>query len=1160
MPAPFVHLHVHSEYSLLDGANRIPTLVARAKQLEMPALALTDHGNLHGAVGFYKECKAKGIKPILGCELYITAGSRADRTQRVGRTNHLLCLAEDTEGYKNLCNLSSIGYLEGFYYKPRVDFEALAAHSKGIIAASSCLTGMIPQAILEGNVGKAEDYLRKYLDIFGRERFFLEVQQHPTKDQQMANAGIYELAKKFDVRLLATNDCHYLNREDASLQDLLLCIATGKTMADRDRMHFDGDTYYFKTPAEMEQEFRELPEALAATVEIAERCNVALELGKFKLPRYDPPEGFTPESYLRHLVDEGLRRIYGPSPSAQIRERVEYELGVIEKAGYVAYFLIVWDFIHHARTKGIPVGPGRGSAAGSLVAYALDITQLDPLEHGLLFERFLNPERVSPPDIDVDFCFERRGEVIDYVRAKYGTDRVAQIVTFGTMGAKVALRDVGRVLGLPLALVDKVAKMVPERPKITLKEAFEENAELRELVAADGQVNALWEWAKRVEGYARHCSVHAAGVVISDRPLREYTPLYKQPNDDTICTQMEMGDVAAIGLLKMDFLGLKNLTIIERVIQELRRARGIEIEWSQIPFTDAATYQQLATGDTDGVFQLESSGMRNLVQDLKPTEFADLTALIALYRPGPLGSGMDRMYVERKNGRQPVTFDHPLLEPILGETYGIILYQEQVMNIAKTLAGFTLGQADVLRKAMGKKDDALMDKQASLFIEGCVANGLDRTRAEHIWAQIKTFAGYGFNKSHSAAYAVITFRTAYLKAHYPVEFMAALMTNEINRSGPDSKLPVYVSSCREQEIAILPPDVKHSHAIFTVDAAGGGIRVGLAAVKGVGMGAADSIAAERDKNGPFHDLMDFCSRVQSSLLNARALDALARVGAFDSFGMRRSQVVEILPKALELATQLQREREGGQTSLFDLLDGPGGGGGEAGSGAPISALEAPNIPEWPLKENLANEKSFLGFYLSGHPLDRFRIDVQSFATCSSAQLADRAEGEEILWIGMLTRVQPKIDKNNRPWAIVEAEDFDGSVELKFWSRAYEKCQALLEPEAILALRGKVQHWKGGNQVDVQDAQPVEALRQKLCRAIEVEWDANLLTEKSLTALQEMAQRHRGTRPVSVILHQTKAGRVRFEITKPPRLNPTDECLETLQRLEGRPRIRLMANA
>ncbi len=1152
MPAEFVHLHVHSEYSLLDGANRIGKMVDRARSLGMPALALTDHGNLFGAIDFYKACRKAGIKPLIGCEIYVAAGSRLDRGPKAQRYHHLLLLAQNYQGYINLAKLSSLGYLEGFYYKPRVDLETLAAHSQGLIATSGCLKGMIPQAIVEGNAGAARDLLARHLDIFGPDRFFLEVQVHDIPEQTVANRGIVELAKKNNLRLVGTNDAHYLDEQDASIHEVLLCISTGKTLADESRMRFSCQDFYLKSPEAMTKDLAELPDAARNTLHIADLCDLEIPLGDFKLPRYDPPEEFTPQEYLRHLVDAGLRERYGhPVPDA-VRERAEYEHSVIESAGYTAYFLIVWDFIAYARQQGIPVGPGRGSAAGSVIAYALGITELDPLEHGLLFERFLNPERVSPPDIDIDFCFERRGEVIDYVRRKYGNDRVAQIITFGTMKAKAAVRDVGRVLGLPLSAVDRVAKLIPDGPKVTLHSALDDSPDLRDQIEREPQVNRLWHLAERVEGSVRHCSVHAAGVVISDRPLTEYLPLYKAPNDETICTQYPMTTCEEIGLLKMDFLGIKNLTIIDRVLREIKRSRGETIDWDKIHFNDPETYRLLSEGDTDGVFQLESSGMRNLVRQLRPTEFSDLTALLALYRPGPLGAGMDQMYVERKHGRQKVVYDHPILEPILKETYGIILYQEQVMNIAKILGGFSLGQADVLRKAMGKKIVELMVKMRKQFIEGAVANRIERQLAEKIWTQMETFAGYGFNKSHSAAYAVITFRTAYLKAHYPVEFMAALLTNEIGNQAA-GKMAVYINSCREKHIPILSPDVNQSHAYFTVEQ-GKGIRFGLAAVRGVGVGAVEDMVAERERNGMFKNLTDFLMRMSPSMLNSRVLEALVRVGAFDVFGGRRSQYDTVLHEALELAVLRQRERAGGQASLFDALDSTDTPADEPDLNGDFAL---PDVPDWPLKEKLAHEKALLGFYLTGHPLDRYRVDVQSFSSCSSSALAEKTEGDMVVWLGMITKILPRFDKDGKPWVILEAEDFEGTVELKVWPRNYDRVRELLEPEALVAFKGRINHWRGANQIDVQDAKPIDELRKAVCKSILVEWDVGRFTERSLTDFRRITDLNRGRRPIELHLRHPEVGIVRFEFEKPLRVNPTDECLDALQKLEGPPRIRLV---
>jgi len=1164
MPSDFVHLHVHSEYSLLDGANRLSELPKRVKEMGMSAVAMTDHGNLHGVIGFYEECRKQEIQPILGCELYITEGSRHEKSSRSGKIYHLLCLAENQTGYYNLCKLSSIGYTEGFYYKPRIDFETLAAYSEGLIAASSCLSGMIPAAFIAGAPERAEAYLRRYLDIFGPGRFYLELQQHAIPDQRTANAGLLELARRYGVGLVAPNDAHYSRREDAALQDLLLCISLNKPLSAPDRMRFDSQDFHLKSPGEMEAEFAAVPEALRATREIAERCQVELPLGKMNLPTFHPPEGYTPETYLRHLVEEGLRKRYPGGVPDPAREQVEFELSVIYKAGFTAYFLIVWDFIRYARERGIPVGPGRGSAAGSLVAYALEITQLDPRRHGLLFERFLNPERISPPDIDVDFCFERRGEVLDYVRQKY--THVAQIVTFGSIGPKQAVRDVGRALGYPPAYSDRIARLIPEGPKVTLKSAFEDSAELRDVIRHDEQARVLWDWALRVEGYPRHSSVHAAGVVIADRPLMEYLPLYRPPKEEIICTQFEMTDVEKAGLLKIDFLGLKNLTIIERAVQEIRRLHGVEIVWDEIPEDDPASYDLISRGDVEGIFQLESDGMRKLGMALRPHSFAEITAMIAIFRPGPLGAHVDQMFVDRKYGREKVVYDHPALKPILEETYGLILYQEQAMNIVQALAGFTRGQSDTLRKAMGKKNESVMAELEVKFLDGCVERGISRELAQRIWSQIKTFAGYGFNKSHSAAYALLTFRTAYLKAHYPVEFMAALLTNEMLKTGTEGKSAAYVAACRERRIHILPPCVNQAGVNYTVEPPDS-IRVGLAAIKGIGVGAAEAVVAERAKGGPFANLLDFCLRMPAASFNARAIETLIKAGAFDCFRAARSQLVQVIAPTLEMAIQRQREIENGQTLLFDILDSgaaPGNGGGadpRALARAPLpESVTPPPIPEWPHQEKLNYEKELLGYYLTGHPLDRCRPDIEAFASCVSSTLKTLPEHTEVFWIGMVNQVNQRTDKSNRPWATVFAEDFEGPVELKFWSRAYETCAPLLAPEAILAVSGRVSEWRGVKQIEVEKAESLDTLRQRLCAGLEVEWEAGALSAQSLEDLRRLALAHRGRKPLYVSVYQPQAGRVRFDYERPLRVKITDELLEALRALDGRPALRLLREA
>ncbi len=1153
-PSDFVHLHVHSEYSLLDGANRIEPLVRHVKELGQPALALTDHGVMFGAMEFHKACTKHGVKPIIGCEVYITPGSRTDRPPGAQRSiAHLLLLAMDYEGYRNLGRLSTIGHTEGFYYKPRIDFETLAAHSAGVIATSSCMSGLIPRAIMDGQDRRRDELLDKFLSIFGRDRFYVEIQDHGIPEQRALNQGLLTLARRGELKLVATNDAHYMRRQDAKLHDLLLCMQMQCTLADPDRMKFHGEEFYVKSAQEMEAVFPDLPEALLNTREIAERCNIVMPRKAYHLPKFPCPDGRTEDEYLREQVWTGIRRIYGARADGDpvLRERAEFEIGVIQRMGFSAYFLIVADFIAHARSIGIPVGPGRGSAAGSVVAYALGITQLCPLEHGLLFERFLNPDRISMPDIDVDFCFERRGEVIEYVRAKYGESCVSQILTLNTMKPKLAVRDVGRVMGLPLPLVDQVAKLIPDGPKVELGKVLETSAELREMGARDPQVAQLLDYARQVEGRVRHVGIHAAGIVIADRDLTEYCPLYRSNRDEGICTQYTMSQVEDLGLLKMDFLGLKNLTIIHRVEEWLREREGIEIDWSKVSLSDPATYELLHKGHTAGVFQLESEGITNLVRNMQPTDFADLTALIALYRPGPLEAGMHTMYVDRKHGRQPVVYDHPSLEPILRESYGTILYQEQVMRIAVEVCGFSRGEADVLRKAMGKKIKEIMDEQESRFIAGAVAkSGFTPELAKRVWDQIVTFAGYGFNKSHSAAYAVVTFRTAYLRAHYPVYFLAALLTNAIG--GDTDEIARYVACCREAGIEVHPPDVNRSRELF--NPLGGAIYYALSAVKTVGEGFVRSIVAERDRGGAFTSIEDFFRRIDPAGTNTRQVEALIKVGAFDSLEPRRAALVQALPELMETAQASSRDRKGGQASLFD----------SGATAIQAAAVTLPRTAEWDHKTRAAHEKEFLGFYLNDHPLNRYAIEVDSFVSHRSSQLRalaeamggeDRRDGVRVL--GVITAIQVRTDKNGKSWAIVTLEDMEGALEAKFFARSFEACRGALDVDRVLLVEGRLGVWNGRASFDAQSATPVEELRERT-RGLLIEWQADRVTTDSVVQLMELCRRHRGSRGVKVAVG-TPDGRHRAEFTTNGaiKIALSDEVLAELRKLPGRPRIRMV---
>src|SRR5580765_6344704 len=976
----FVHLHLHTEYSLLDGACRIDELLDQASAMKMPAIGVTEHGNMFSSVIFHDHARQRGIKPILGCEVYVAPGSRLTKSGNPGETaNHLILLAEPNEGYSNLIKLVWAGYTEGFYYKPRIDKELLAQHSKGLIGMSSCLKGEVAEGLSHQQERKAIEAAAAYRDILGPENFFLEMQWHGIEDQRVVNTGLPGLARDLKLPLVCTNDVHYLRESDAHPHDVLLCIGTGKAFTDPKRLRYDSRNFFLKTPEQMAEAFKDYPEALSNTMRIAERCDVTIAKDVNYLPNFDVPAGFTLDGYFEHVVRAGfadrLPRLQHLASIGALRRTVDeyetrlaYEIEMIKKMKYPGYFLITWDFIRYAREQGIPVGPGRGSAAGSLVAYCMRITDVDPLDFDLIFERFLNPERVSLPDIDIDFCERRRGEVIEYVTKKYGRENVAQIITFGTMKAKAVVRDVGRVLEMPFADVDKVAKQIPPALDMTLERALEENPALKEMEQNDDRVKELLAVARRLEGMTRHASVHAAGVVIAPRPLTEFVPLYKSQKDE-IVTQWAMKEIDRVGLLKMDFLGLSTLTLLDDAIKEIERTTGERLDIDQVPLTDAKTYQIFQEGQTYGVFQFESSGMRDILRKSKPQRLDDLIALNALYRPGPLRSGMVDTWIAGKLGRTEVKYELPQLEPILEDTYGVIAYQEQVMRISNVVAGFTLGEADVLRKAMGKKNPEVMAKMRGKFVEGAKKLGTNEKKATHLFDLMEHFAGYGFNKSHSTAYAFLAYQTAYLKANYPWHFAAALLTIESQNT---DKLALYLGECRDRQIPVLPPDINQSQLRFTVEPEG--VRFGLTAIKNVGEGAVESLLAVRKKQGRIRSLASLCEDLDLRLVNKRVFESLIKAGAFDSFSTDptmpsaalRPRLVASVDSACEHGNRLQRDRNEGQAQLFGGFDDDHQESADAGNAAPL-----PNAVPWTEAEQLGYEKETLGLYLSGHPVDRY---------------------------------------------------------------------------------------------------------------------------------------------------------------------------------------------
>ena len=1051
----FVHLHVHTEYSLLDGSNKIKEYVARVKELGMNSAAITDHGVMYGVIDFYRAARAQGIKPILGCEVYVAPNSRFDREVTGGddRYYHLVLLAENNEGYANLMKIVSKGFVEGYYYRPRVDKELLREHHEGIIALSACLAGEVQRYIVKGLYDEAKKTALEYRDIFGEDNYFLELQDHGLPDQRLVNQQLLKMSQETGIELVATNDVHYTYAEDAVPHDILLCIQTGKKLTDENRMRYEGGQYYVKSPEEMEKLFPYALQALDNTQRIADRCSVEIEFGVTKLPKYDVPDGYTSWEYLQKLCREGLERRYG-EPSQELKERLAYELDTIRNMGYVDYFLIVWDFIKYAKDHGIAVGPGRGSAAGSIVSYCLGITTIDPIRYQLLFERFLNPERVSMPDIDVDFCYERRQEVIDYVVRKYGKDRVVQIVTFGTLAARGVLRDVGRVMDLPYAFVDSIAKMIPQELNITIDKALKENPELRRVYESDEQVKTLIDMGKRLEGLPRHSSMHAAGVVISQKSVDEYVPLSRAA-DGTITTQFTMTTLEELGLLKMDFLGLRTLTVIQNAVN-LARRRQPDLDMEKIDYNDQKVMDYIGTGKTDGVFQLESAGMKSFMKELKPHSLEDIIAGISLYRPGPMD--FIPQYIRGKNDASSITYDCPQLQPILEPTYGCIVYQEQVMQIVRDLAGYTLGRSDLLRRAMSKKKADVMEKERKIFVygdpetdvPGCIKNGIDEKTANKIYDEMIDFAKYAFNKSHAAAYAVVAYQTAWLKYYYPVEFMAALMTSVIDNP---SKVAEYIYACRQMGIKILPPDINKGEADFSVD--GGNIRYGLAAIKSIGRPVVQALVEERAAYGPFGNLEDFITRMAGKeALNKRTIENFIKSGALDTLGGTRKQFMVIYIQIMDHVNQEKKHSMSGQMSLFDLV-------GEDQKSE--FQIRMPDVGEYSKENLLAFEKEVLGVYISGHPLEEYEerwkktisattLDFQIDEESNVSKVRDGAK--EIIG-GMIIDKTVKHTKTNQMMAFITVEDLLGTVEVVVFPRDYEKNREYLEVDSKVFVRGRV---------------------------------------------------------------------------------------------------------
>jgi DNA polymerase III subunit alpha len=1160
----FVHLHVHTDYSLLDGACETSELLDEASRQKMPAVAITDHGNLFAAANFFYEASKRDVKPIVGCEVYVARGSRHDRGEKTNGgngqeraeaepgargSNHLVLLCESLEGYHNLIKLVSAGFLEGFYYKPRIDYDLLSKHSKGLIALSACLRGPVTEAVVEEKFDLARENAYRLRDIFGKGNFFLEIQDQGLEIEKGVNRELVRLSKETGIPLVATNDCHYLHHDDAHAQEVLLCIQTGKTMSDAHRMKFQTDQFYFKTAAEMAQVFGELPDALSRTVDIAHRCNVKIERIPSPFPEFKVPAGHTAGSYFEKVVREGfasrvamLERLAQQgmlrNPLSEYERRLTSEIEMIQKMRYEGYFLIVWDFIHYARTQDVPVGPGRGSAAGSLVSYALRITDVDPLQYNLLFERFLNPERVSMPDIDIDFCMRRRGELIDYVTQKYGRENVAQIITFGTMAAKAAIKDVGRAMDIPYGEVDRLAKLVPATLGITLDTALAEAPQLKAAINADERMKDLMAVALRLEGLSRHASTHAAGVVISPRPLTDVVPVYKTSRDE-ITTQYDMNALERIGLLKMDFLGLTTLTVLQDTVRMIAQNRGVKIDLDNLALDDADTYKLFSRGDTTAIFQFESHGMRDILRRYQPTRIEDLTALNALYRPGPIQGGMIDDFIKRKHGTTKVSYELPQLKDILEETYGVILYQEQVMQIANRLASFSLGEADILRRAMGKKKKEEMAAQRAKFMAGCANNKIPEKKAERIFNLMEEFAGYGFNKSHSCAYALLAYQTAFLKTHYPVEFMAALLTSE---AGNTDKTVKYINEARGMSISILPPDVNESDLYFTP--IGEAIRFGLAAIKNVGENTAKAIRESRLAQGEFHSLYEFCERIESRFLNKRVFESLIKSGAVDSLGSRESMLASVddAVAALQRAT---RVRESGQHGLF----------GTAAAPAPL-AFEMREAEPWSEEERLASEYAMLGFYVSGHPLAKYASRLQELKTVSLAEIEGQRNGKEVAVAALIVGVRPMRSRKGARWAIYTLQDMTGVQELLAFPESFAKLENMLKPGTPLLLKARVQVEEAGTRLSLQEGRRLEDIAErKTQREFRVRLEMESLSESTLDRLEELFAGSPGPSPVLFELHSPDGSVAVLQAQQRVTVKP--ELIESVRQICGAQAIEMV---
>ncbi len=1154
----FVHLHCHTEYSLLDGANKVDKLFERIKALKQPAVAMTDHGNMFGAVEFYREALNHGIKPIIGCEIYVAPTSRFEKkgVDKGPReyNNHLILLAMNHEGYRNLCRLVSLGYLEGFYYKPRVDKELLKEFNGGLIALSACLQGEVSQALSGGNAEKARVAAESYAAIFG-DRYYIEIQDNKLAEQEKVNRLLVELARDLSLPVVATNDCHYGGREDYEAHDVLLAVQTGKQVSDDNRLKLETDELFLKSAEEMMSGFDFCPAAVERTLEIADRCNVEIEFGKYHFPAFTPPKETSLDDYLDELAHSGLEErlagITDPEALKTYRERLDYELGVIKRMQFPGYFLVVADFINYAKRNGIPVGPGRGSSAGSLVAYALKITDLDPIRHVLLFERFLNPERRSMPDIDVDFCIRGRAQVIQYVKEKYGADRVAQIATFGTLKAKAAIKDVGRALGFSFAEADAIAKLIPA-PKqgfdFPLQESIKMEPRLQELIKADARVQTLIGHALRLEGLVRHASTHAAGVVLSNLPLVDHLPLFVD-KEGGIVTQFDMGSVEKIGLVKFDFLGLKTLTLIHDCLKLIEEWRNVKVDLEHLPLDDKNSYRLLCNGNTTGVFQLESTGIREMTVKIRPNCFEDLVAILALYRPGPLDSGMAEEYIKRKHGREKIKYLHPLLETILKDTYGVIVYQEQVMQIAQVLGGYSMGDADILRRAMGKKDPQEMAAQRERFVEGAKAKKISLEKATQIFDQMETFARYGFNKSHSAAYALVSYQTAYLKAHYPVEFMAALMTWEMDDT---DKVIKNLAECRERGIEVLAPDINESRSDFTP--VGEKIRFGLAAVKNVGAKAVEVILESIRNDGPFESLFDFCRRVDLATVNKRVIESLIKCGAFDATGVSRARMMAALDDAMRAGQGHQRDRESNQIDIFAVLGAPVKGGKKPGD-------VYSQVAEWSAQESLAFEKEALGFYITGHPLDKYERIIKKITAGAIGTLKEKATSGEVKLGGVVSALKLRNTKKGDRYGTFNLEDKTGFLEIIAWPDIYQKAANLLGSDAPIFVRGRMEAGEDRIQVIANEICPLAEAAAKARvqgnggdrrdgEKFHLHAREQQVSPEELVRLRDMLLEHPGPCTVFLHLHAENQGETVIELPSQVRVAASPELRESVEKLFG----------